>query len=1088
MVELRDIAARLSAGAKGRTEADIQSDLRTLLLLAGSLGLVEEDLEVFLEAPAGGGRRIDIEVGATVIEVKKSVRPGRALDAAIAQLATYVRHRTEELSHRHVGVLTDGQTWILYHLQPAGDLAEVSRIRIRDKGDGERLVAWLEAVLATREGVAPTPREIVKRLGADSPAAQLDLADLRALYAACRANPEVQVKRELWARLLLSALGAGFEDSDELFVTHTYLVLTAELIAHEVMGLPTDPASTDVRDLLEGQQFAMSGLHGVVEADFFDWPAIVPHGQPVISAIARRLSRFSWREVEHDVLKALYESVIDGDTRRRLGEYYTPDWLAEKMVAERFQDPLNQRLLDPACGSGTFLFWAVRRALQSCDAAGMDNKAAVAHVVSQIQGMDLHPVAVTLARVTYLLALTPDRLIDREELTVPVFLGDSLRWEQEDTLRSEDGITVRTTDPLEMIEDESKLHFPESVIEEPQRFDRLVAELATKAAKRKPKTKPPSIKGLLNRHKVTGDEDRQAVEIAFKKLCRLHDSGRDHVWSYYIRNLMRPLSFMRPDGQVDLLIGNPPWLSYRSMPRKLQRTYQSLARERGLWAGGKVATNQDLSDLFAARSIEQYLREGGSFAFVMPHGVLSRRQYEGFRNGDWGSERREAKARFAAPEDLAKVKPPPFTNASCVISGTKSRSAGALPASSIEWTGRLSSRQTNWAEAARDLQSSGRDVIAASDAHESPYRAHFQQGASLVPRMLVTVEEVEEGPIGVASGRVRVRSARSANEKPPWKNLPALEGVIERRFVRPMHVGATILAYRAREPQLAVIPHFGDELIDGASEHLDEFPGLAAYWRQAEEIWEANRAPATRLSLRQQVDFRNKLSKQFPLAEHRVLYTKSGQHLAACRIHDREEVIDHKLYWAAVADLEEARYLCAVLNSQVLADAVVGLQARGQHNPRDFDMHIFALGFPLFDSADGSHRQLAQLAARAEAVAAQVIIDPGWQFQKARRVVREALREDGVSTLIDAAVAELLVTGPNAPAEEDAGSQSTSSELMGPLSEKEREAKERRSKGRPRKSRKNQAKRPAPKPLKSPIDRHSSDAVDKPGEIERNRR
>lgn len=1071
MIDLNDIAARLSAGAKGRTEADVQSDVRALLLLAGSLGLVEEDLEVFLEAPAGGGRRIDVEAGATVIEVKKSVRPGRALDAAIAQLAAYVRQRTEELSHRHVGVLTDGQTWILYHLQPAGELAEVSRICTRGKRNGERLVAWLEAVLATREEIAPTPREIIQRLGAESPAAQLDLADLRALYAACRADPEVQVKRELWARLLLSALGAGFEDSDELFVTHTYLVLTAELIAHEVMGLPTDPLSTDVRDLLEGQQFAMSGLHGVVEADFFDWPAIAPQGQPVIAAIARRLSRFAWRNVEHDVLKALYESVIDADTRRRLGEYYTPDWLAEKMVAERFQDPLNQRLLDPACGSGTFLFWAVRRALQSCDAAGMDNQTAVAHVVSRIQGMDLHPVAVTLARVTYLLALTPDRLVDRDELTVPVFLGDSVRWEQEDTLQSDDGITVRTTDPLEMIEDESKLHFPEGVIEEPRRFDRLVAELATKAAKRKPRTKPPSIKGLLNRHKVTGDEDRQAVEIAFKKLCRLHDSGRDHVWSYYIRNLMRPLSFMRPDGQVDLLIGNPPWLSYRSMPRKLQRSYQALAKERGLWAGGKVATNQDLSDLFTARSVEQYLKEGGSFAFVLPHGVLSRRQYEGFRSGEWGSEKDGVRAKFAAPEDLAKVKPPPFTNASCVVSGAKARFAGALPTSAIEWTGRLSSPQISWADAARELKSSGRDVIAASDAHESPYRTHFQQGASLVPRMLVTVKEAKEGPIGVTSGQVRVRSARSANEKPPWKSLPALDGVIERRFVRPMHVGATILAYRPCEPQLAIVPNLGDELIDGSSERLDEFPGLAAYWREAEEVWEANRAAATRLNLREQIDFRNKLSKQFPLTEHRVLYTKSGQHLAACRINDHEAVIDHKLYWAGVGDVEEARYLCGILNSQVLADAVVGLQARGQHNPRDFDMHIFALGFPLFDPTDGSHRQLAQLAARAERVAAEVPIDPGWQFQKSRRIVREALREDGVASLIDAAVVELLATGPGKPAEEDAPLQQTPAGLMDALSEAKCTAKESRPKRRGRKPTKTRAKPPTPQPLKSPIDR-----------------
>ena len=44
------------------------------------------------------------------------------------------------------------------------------------------------------------------------------------------------------------------------------------------------------------------------------------------------------------------------------------------------------------------------------------------------------PVAVTLARVTYLLAVTPERLADRDELTVPVFLGDSVRCEQDHTL------------------------------------------------------------------------------------------------------------------------------------------------------------------------------------------------------------------------------------------------------------------------------------------------------------------------------------------------------------------------------------------------------------------------------------------------------------------------------------------------------------------------------------------------------------------------------------------------------------------------------------------------------------------------------
>lgn len=1001
---VNEIAARLGKGAEGRSEADIQADVRAMLL-ATPLGLDEDDLEILLEASAGEGRRIDIEAGCTVIEVKRTIRPGKRFDAAVEQLSRYVRHHTEERLERHVGILTDGCSWILFHLKPDGALAEVNRVEVHGSRDGGRLSDWLETVIATRERIVPTPAEIVKRLGANSAAAQLDLADLHSIYNSCRLDPEVQVKRELWARLLKSALGAGFDDTDELFVNHTYLVLTAELLAHEVMGLPTNPPDGDVRALLEGQQFAMSGLHGVVEADFFDWPATTSLGRPLISSIARRLSRFDWRDVKHDVLKVLYESIIDVDTRRRLGEYYTPDWLAEKMVAEHLADPLNQRVLDPSCGSGTFLFWAVRRVLAACDAAGMNNQEAVARVVTSVHGMDLHPVAVTLARVTYLLALSPARLVNRDELTVPVFLGDSIRWEHDDMVRSDRGMTVRTTDPLELVEDEAQLHFPEGVLEEPQRFDRLVAELAARASKRKVGTKPPSIKGILNRHKVLAREDREAVEIAFKKLCRLHDAGRDHVWSYYIRNLVRPLTFMRAEGRVDLLLGNPPWLSFRQMPPKMRQSYRRLAEERGLWEGGTVATNQDLAGLFVARSVEQYLKLGGGFSFVMPHGVLGRKQYAGFRIGDWGVE---AKVALSPAEDLSRIKPPPFVNASCVVTGVKASVASRLPDGPLVWTGKLPPGQSGWADAQRALGAPGRELSATSSEGDSPYRHRFRQGATLLPRVLVTVEQVDEGPIGVAADRIRIRSARSPNEKEPWRSITSLEGTVEKQFVRPMHVGATIVAYRPRQPQLAVVPIIEEELIAEHDERLDEFPGLAAYWRRAEDRWEASRGRKNARTLLQRIDFHRELSKQFPIAQHRVLYTKSGQHLAACRISDSMAVIDHKLYWAPVATVEEARYLCGMLNSQALGDAVMQYQARGQHNPRDFDKHVFSAGLPQFDPANGAHRQLAQLTARAEVVAAGVDLRPSWQFQKARRVIREALGEDGVAGEINRVVVEVM--------------------------------------------------------------------------------
>ena len=46
------------------------------------------------------------------------------------------------------------------------------------------------------------------------------------------------------------------------------------------------------------------------------------------------------------------------------------------------------------------------------------------------------------------------------------------------------------------------------------------------------------------------------------------------------------------------------------------------------------------------------------------------------------------------------------------------------------------------------------------------------------------------------------------------------------------------------------------------------------------------------------------------------------------------------------------------------------MQARGEHNPRDFDKYICRLPIPLYEPDIGVHRQLVILAERAETVAA----------------------------------------------------------------------------------------------------------------------
>ena len=171
-----------------------------------------------------------------------------------------------------------------------------------------------------------------------------------------------------------------------------------------------------------------------------------------MTSLARRLSQFDWAATSHDAMKTIYESIIAPETRKALGEYYTPDFLAEHMVADAVEAPLESRVLDPSCGSGTSLFHAVRRYLAAADDAGVSNQDALQGVAATVAGIDLHPVAVTLARVTYLLAIGTKRLQDpeRRALRIPVFIGDSIEWGQRQDLFSSETLNVDTDDGYQM--------------------------------------------------------------------------------------------------------------------------------------------------------------------------------------------------------------------------------------------------------------------------------------------------------------------------------------------------------------------------------------------------------------------------------------------------------------------------------------------------------------------------------------------------------------------------------------------------------------------------------------------------------------
>ena len=123
-------------------------------------------------------------------------------------------------------------------------------------------------------------------------------------------------------------------------------------------------------------------------------------------------------------------NTIDAGERKRMGEYYIPRWLARAITKELVTDSVNTRVLDPACGSGTFLEAAVRHLV--AHAGGLTPGEQLAKLQDNVVGIDLHPVAVQLAKATWVIACHDVIMAARkagyaDAITAPVYLGDSMQ-------------------------------------------------------------------------------------------------------------------------------------------------------------------------------------------------------------------------------------------------------------------------------------------------------------------------------------------------------------------------------------------------------------------------------------------------------------------------------------------------------------------------------------------------------------------------------------------------------------------------------------------------------------------------------------
>lgn len=695
------------------------------------------------------------------------------------------------------------------------------------------------------------------------------------------------------------------------------------------------------------------------------------------------------------------------------------------MVKATVDAPLEQRVMDVSCGSGTFLFHLVRSVLKAADASGLSPAEAARCAVEKVAGIDIHPVAVIFARVTYLLALMP--VLRKEhpgEVALPVYLGDALQWNlvrpgeqgRQPYLLADDEMleifvpAITLTKPKFQRLDSATLRFPSTIASDAQLLDRVLNQMIGFGTRSEPSE---NFEAWMIREVSPTGSDRSVLLDTYEIMLRLQNEGRNHIWGYVARNLARPVWLSSETQKADIVIGNPPWLSYRYMKGEFKTRFRNECKAAKLWVGRNVATHQDLASYFYMRVALLYMRRTGHIAMIMPYAVMSRQAYSFFLRGEVAQfSQTRFHLRFTKAWAFGPAVQPLFPVPSCVLFACIHDSSlhAPLPDQVTMFTGTLPRRDANWTEANANLIEITVPWPEKAPAEKvSPYRSVFRQGATLTPRRLVLVEKVPgTGLLSPNPTLPLVRGRTSNQDKPPWKTIEPPQGTVEKEFLHPVLLGESIAPFRVLALRWAVIPWDPDKhhLLNAASASSRGYPQLAQWLKKTETIWEKHNTGS--LNLLERWDYYKSLSHQFPIARVRIVYTKSGTNLAACVIQKSTAIIDHKLYWAPTDSIEEARYLCGILNSEALRSGVEKYQSQGQWGARDFDKHALNLPVPWFDGGNSLHCKLAQAVKIAEDVANNTPEKEGEYFTRTRKRVRSALNEHGIAILLERLVNEVL--------------------------------------------------------------------------------
>ena len=894
----------------------------------------------------------------------------------------------------------------------------------------------LDRYFVRREILHPTTESIVKDFGLNSIAFKAISVDLMEGWQ--QVKPEFAVVYDQWSRYLRVVYGTDVAD-EELFIRHTYLATLAKLMVW--MRLNPNKSELQVEEIFDGSYFSRHGLENFMDEDFFSWigrSTGIVIGNKITSRLLSLLYNYNLRELSEDIFKALYQQLVDPQARHDLGEFYTPDWLAAKIVRKFIDKNPKGKFLDPACGSGTFLYMAIRAKRERLG----DTQHTLYHILDTVAGIDVHPLAVIIARANYFLALGD--LVQKRgnrRLHIPVYLADTIKL-PEPEIHYKIAHARYGLDMYEVDIDGDKVLIPERLVNQPVLLDEAID--ACRSFAKYYVNKKPTMEIFYNylRERHTNlAEDKIVMELLYKladKLRHLMENKRDSIWAFILKNIFKPV-FLKD--KFDFIVGNPPWLSYRYIQ---QPEYQAFVKKlicedyELLKGRGELITQMELATLFLLRAADLYLKSGGEIGFVLTRAIYSGDQHHEFRQGRF----RRPKLSITEIWDLENVTPL-FKMPACVVFARKGEEPQhPYPVEAKIFKGELPRHNANECEADSELNvktdkiylsllgkrsywSYGKQVELIS---ENIYAERIHEGATIVPRpfWFIKVEVTPHGFNPELPPIITTDEPDVAGDfKSPYDRI-RIKGNVESKFIFATLLSKDLVPFgytRLRMVVLPVIKENGKWKIITADEAEGMgYLGLADWLHKVETVWERLRGvKAERMSIYERLDRYKGLTQQSPSVKYRVVYNTSGTYLTAAVVENKPVefkcgaqklqvngiFIDCTNYCCEIDNVEEAHYLVAVLNSPTVNEAMKPIQARGLYGPRHIHKKVMEFPMPRYNPNNEIHRKLAEMSKLCEVKVNRWLQEHagdrlGWRL---RGKIREFLAEE--ITQIDELVTKL---------------------------------------------------------------------------------